>query len=154
MELKTTTMQHEEPIWVSVHDMRVTEVVCGDGFAELRFAEGFVVVRNGEPERTASGSIRLDGCAPEDISCYLIHKCPTRRGLKLRGREITLQALGDMLGRSYAALELFDEHFDGGLYLHGTLYPTKPSIFKIFRTLGVDVIIKTDGFFPVTYSWE
>lgn len=148
MTKMTMAEAQTQGVWVSTHDKCVTEVNCGEGYVEFRFAGGFGVVKNGETESTGAACIRFDGCTADDFDCVIMRKRPSLKGWRIKGRSAALPQLGAMLKKERCSVELYEEVIgQGGVYWHGELY--KPN-----RGLGKDVTVKLIGSCVVTYSWE
>ncbi len=137
---------------VSLHDKVITEIVCKETHVDFHFAKGFDVIDGATVVPTKIGYVRFEQCDSEDFDCYIIKRWPTSKGLKLRGRQISLKKLSFLLKEKKASIEVYLELYDfNHTYFRGELLPTKSTAF---RRLAPLVIIETMDFFPMTYTWE
>lgn len=135
--------------FVSLHDKRITQIVCAENSVEFHFENGFSLVDGNNTTSTKSGYVRLCGCSSDDFCCSIIKRKASRKGAKLHGKPISLKELGDLLSENKKSIEIFLELYNNNcLYWRGDLYPYKK------RGLNDWVIIEIMDFFSMTYDWE
>lgn len=146
-------LKRESPVktdrWISIHDKKITQIVCDEDSVEFQFKDGFNLIEGNSIHSTKTGCIKLSGCDFNDFSCCIIRRKSSRKGAKLYGRPISLEELGELLSKKGKSVEVFLELYDSNfLYWRGALCPYNK------RGLSDWVVIETMDFFPMTYEWE
>lgn len=147
-QLKRDTPAHSGR-YISIGDMHITSIVCKENSVEFHFKDGFTLVDGNNVTETKRGYIELSGCNSDDFSCYIIKRKVSPKGVKSRGKPISLIELGKMLSKTGESVEVYLELYDI-VFTHwrGEWCPYKK------RGLTDCVVIETMDFFPMTYYWE
>lgn len=147
-------LMRESPIhgkkWISIHDMRICQIVCRENSVVFCFSEGFDLIEEGKVLRTGSASIELIGCNPQDVSCKIIKRKSSKKGEKICGKPLSLDKINRMLARKKQYIEIILELYDiNCMYWRGELLPyTRKGRFMPYVT------IETMDFYSMVYTWD
>lgn len=129
--------------WVSLHDKRITKIVCDEDRVVFHFKEGFTVIQGNSANVTKTGRLTLSGCGPDEFSCWIVRRKTSRKGSKCYGKPISLRELGELLSEKGKTIEVFFELYDANfLHWRGALCPYNK------RGLSDLVVIETMDFSP------
>lgn len=135
--------------WVSLHDKRITKIVCEEDRVMFHFKDGFTVIEGNSANATKTGRLTLSGCDHDEFSCWIVRRKASRKGSKCYGKPVSLRELGELLSEKGKAIEIYLELYDANfLHWRGALCPYNK------RDLSDLVVIETMDFFPMTYEWE
>ena len=137
--------------WISIHDMHLSRITFDKNSTVFYFDEGFDYIENDQVIRTKRGYIELLECQPSDFFCYYIERKPTKTGLKIKGKSISVEKISKMIAED-RVIEVFLELYDfNHFYWRGELLPYKKTFF---RRLSPVIVIESMDFYTMRYFWE
>ena len=135
--------------WISIHDKRMTSIVCNDESILLYFADGFTLIEDDQIVAIPKGYIELSDCSPDNFNCIIIKRRKSKKGARLYGKSISLVELGKMLAKKRKSVEIYLEQYDFNLmHWRGEFFPCKK------RGLADCIVIEAMDFFTMTYHWD
>ena len=134
---------------VSICDAQINEIICFENSVRFVLSDGFSVISCDEEERCSRGYVELGNCDPDEFSCYVVRREATSSGARLYGEPLSLIELSNILKFEKRKIEVYLELYDFNyLYWRGVLLPYKE------EGLSDNVVVETNGVFPMTYFWE
>lgn len=135
--------------WVSIHDKKITEIICGEHFVQFVFKNGFDLIDKENVSTVCNGRITMKNCTANDFKCKIITTRTSKSGLKIFGHAIPMEKINDMLSNKKCEIEIYLELYDFNfMYWRGTIRSNdKKKRNKI-------ITIETNDFFPIIYSWD
>ena len=126
--------------WISLHDKRITSIVCNENSVQFYFDE-FTLVDGDNVTYTKKGYIELSDCNADEFSCYIIRRKTSPKGAKSYGKPISLEKLANIISKNDKSIELFVELYDN-VFFHwrGTFLPYDK------HRLSDYIIIETNDF--------
>lgn len=137
---------------VFLHDSRITEVRCEESAVTFCFADGFSRIEDEQLTHTGRGFVTFSGCQLSDFFVWRITGHPSRSGMRLRGKESSLEVLDRRFFARHGFIELFAEMYSPDrMHWRGELYPPQK---RLWPRANSYIVIETMGCYPMTFFWE